>query len=70
MLHLILVRHAETEWNNQHRYQGHSDIPLSVAGRRQAGCIAGRLASQRIDAIYVSDLLRARETAGIIAAQK
>jgi broad specificity phosphatase PhoE len=67
MLHLILVRHGETEWNVQRRYQGQSDVSLSELGQRQAQHIAGRLADQEIDAIYASDLKRAWETASAIA---
>jgi len=67
MLHLILVRHGETEWNAQRRYQGQSDVSLSDLGKRQAKLIAGRLAGKEIDAIYVSDLKRAMETAQVIA---
>ena len=63
MLHLILVRHGETEWNAQRRYQGQSDVPLSKLGRRQAERIAARLAGEKIDFIYASDLKRAWETA-------
>lgn len=66
MLHLILVRHGETEWNVQRRYQGQSDVPLSALGRKQAERVAERLASQKIDAIFASDLKRAWETAQII----
>jgi alpha-ribazole phosphatase len=67
MLHLMLVRHGETEWNVQRRYQGQSDIPLSNLGRRQAELVAERLVGKRIDAIYASDLKRAWETAQAIA---
>jgi broad specificity phosphatase PhoE len=67
MLHLMLVRHGESEWNAQRRYQGQSDVPLSALGRRQAELVAERLAGQKIDAVYASDLQRAWETAGPIA---
>ncbi|MGD8406760.1 MAG: histidine phosphatase family protein [Anaerolineales bacterium] len=67
MLHLMLVRHGETEWNVQRRYQGQSDVPLSELGRRQAELIAERLAGQTIEAVYASDLERAWETASFIA---
>lgn len=67
MLHLLLVRHGETEWNVRRRYQGQSDVPLSELGKQQAALIAKRLAGQTIDAIYASDLERAWETARIIA---
>jgi len=66
MLHLILVRHGETEWNALHRYQGQSDVPLSEIGKRQAKLVAERLLDRKIDAVYVSDLKRARETATAI----
>jgi broad specificity phosphatase PhoE len=67
MLHLMLVRHGESEWNAQRRYQGQSDVPLSALGRRQAELIAERLAGGKIDAVYASDLARAWETARPIA---
>lgn len=67
MLHLMLVRHGETEWNVQRRYQGQSDVPLSELGRWQAQHIAARLARGKIDAVYASDLKRAWETASVIA---
>lgn len=67
MLHLLLVRHGETEWNVRRRYQGQSDVPLSELGKQQAAHIAKRLAGQTIDAMYASDLKRAWETARIIA---
>ena len=67
MLHLILVRHGETEWNALRRYQGQSDVPLSTLGRQQAELVAEQLAGQKIDAIYASDLNRAWKTAQVIA---
>ena len=67
MLHLILVRHGETSWNKQRRYQGQSDVPLNALGHRQAELAARRLADYDIDAIYASDLKRALETAEPIA---
>jgi len=70
MLHLILVRHGETEWNKQHRYQGQVDIPLSTLGKEQAALLAVRLAGRKIDVIYASDLKRAWGTATAIAEKK
>lgn len=67
MLRLYLVRHGETVWNQSLRYQGHTDVPLSDTGRRQAELLAGRLAREEIDAFFASDLSRARETAEILA---
>lgn len=67
MTRLFLVRHGETEWNKNLRYQGHRDIPLSEEGRAQAHKIAHRLAGEKFDAAYASDLSRALETARQIA---
>src|SRR6266704_4249059 len=67
---LWLVRHGLTEWNTQQRYCGHRDIPLSAQGRAQALWLAERLQKEMISAIYTSDLVRARETAEIIAHQR
>jgi len=67
MLRLFLVRHGETAWNVQHRYQGQSDLPLSDVGVEQAEALACRLADEKFDAIYASDLKRAWDTASAIA---
>ena len=60
---LLVIRHGETAWNAEHRIQGHLDIPLSAAGVRQAGRLAQRLANERVDAVYSSELARAWLTA-------
>jgi len=65
---LILVRHGETVWNAEGRYQGATDLPLSAQGKAQAQCLADRLALESIDLVYSSDLKRARQTASAIAA--
>jgi len=67
MLHLLLVRHGEPDWNLTNRFQGHSDIPLNITGHQQAAAIGGRLAKEEIHAIFTSDLSRARDTAKKIA---
>ncbi len=62
---LLLARHGETDWNRERRWQGHADPPLNEAGREQAWSLAGSL-GVRVDALYSSDLARARETAEIV----
>ena len=67
MTTLLLVRHGETDWNRDGRWQGHSDTQLNEAGREQARRVAAEL--DGVDAVYASDLARAAETAEIIAAE-
>jgi probable phosphoglycerate mutase len=62
---LMLIRHGETDWNADGLLQGHTDRPLSDFGRRQARQLADELEGEPFDAIYASDLARARETAEI-----
>lgn len=64
---VILVRHAQTEWNKTNRYQGHLDIPLNEKGLEQARRVALRLSGDDIKAVYTSDLGRALATARAIA---
>src|SRR5262245_2729390 len=70
---LLVVRHGESTWNSEGRWQGQADPPLSPLGEQQAGDAARLLAQQagdqRIDAIWSSDLVRAARTAEIIAAE-
>jgi broad specificity phosphatase PhoE len=63
---LLLVRHGETDWNAVGRLQGHTDRPLSDFGRRQAEQLAAELEGEELEAIYSSDLARARETAEVV----
>ena len=70
MTTFLLVRHGETDWNRDGRWQGHADPPLNETGRRQAHAVAEQLADVPVDAIYSSDLRRAFETAEIVAARK
>jgi broad specificity phosphatase PhoE len=63
---LLLVRHGETDWNADGRLQGQTDRPLSDYGRRQAQQLAVELEGEELEAIYSSDLARARETAEIV----
>jgi probable phosphoglycerate mutase len=64
---VILLRHGETTWNVEGRYQGHLDSPLTPRGESQADALARRLTGVKFAALYSSDLGRARQTAGIIA---
>jgi probable phosphoglycerate mutase len=58
-----LVRHGESTWNSEGRFQGGLDAPLSRRGQAQAAALAAGLASTRFDALYTSPLRRARDTA-------
>jgi broad specificity phosphatase PhoE len=64
----FLTRHGETDWNCEGRWQGHTDIPLNDTGRAQALRVAESLRAAGLSALVSSDLLRARETAEIVAA--
>lgn len=63
---VYIIRHGETEWNAEGRIQGHTDIPLSDKGIRQAQSVAERLSQVDFAAAYSSDLSRTHETAQII----
>lgn len=66
MVRLILIRHGETDYSSQHRYCGFSDPPLNDKGIWQCQQLAARLKDTKIDKVYSSDLVRARQTAEII----
>jgi broad specificity phosphatase PhoE len=65
MTRILLVRHGESEYNSSRRFAGHVDIDLTEMGCRQVERLHERLAEEKIDVIYCSDLLRARRTAEI-----
>jgi probable phosphoglycerate mutase len=67
MTTILLARHGETDWNREHRWQGHADTELNAAGRAQARVLGDRLAGTHLDAVHASDLRRALETAEIAA---
>ncbi|MFW6060618.1 MAG: histidine phosphatase family protein [Phycisphaeraceae bacterium] len=60
---LFLVRHGETVWHAENRYAGRSDIDLTPRGHEQAASLATWARTARLDALWVSPLKRARETA-------
>ncbi|MDX1623688.1 MAG: histidine phosphatase family protein [Gemmatimonadota bacterium] len=64
---ILLVRHGETEWNREDRWQGSgSDVPLNDRGRNQAREVAEAISGRDASALYSSDLQRALETARIV----
>ena len=64
---LVLVRHGETDWNADNRFQGHADPPLNDTGRAQARALGSELARESFAGLYTSPLRRAAETASIVA---
>ncbi len=68
MTEILLIRHGETDWNVQHRFQGQIDVPLNARGHEQARRLGLRLAHEPIQVLLSSDLIRARQTAEPLAA--
>lgn len=67
-MNILLVRHGETAWNREGRYQGRTDIPLSETGQAQVASLGKRLAATPIKVAYASPLSRAKNTAEAILA--
>ena len=67
MTTILIARHGQSDWNHEKRWQGHADRPLTERGRGQAQALADRLAHIELDAVYSSDLQRARDTAAVVA---
>lgn len=67
MTEFLFIRHGETDWNRQQRFQGRIDVPLNSTGRLQAERLAERLAPEVVAALYASDLTRAMQTAEPLA---
>ncbi len=69
-MNILLVRHGETAWNREGRYQGRTDIPLSDVGQTQVAALGRRLATIPIKCAYASPLSRAKNTAEAILADR
>jgi probable phosphoglycerate mutase len=69
MTTLVLCRHGESAGNVERRFGGHGPTPLTELGRAQARALGRALAQTGIDAIYTSDLVRARETAELVGGE-
>jgi probable phosphoglycerate mutase len=67
MTQIAIIRHGTTSWNKAGKLQGHSDIPLDEEGVLQAIKLGQRLSGETWDLVYSSHLIRARQTAAIIA---
>ncbi len=68
-MRLVLIRHGQTEWNREGRWQGQADPPLNALGRQQAQHTAQDLRAAGLEYLYCSDLRRALETATIIGTE-
>ncbi len=64
-----LARHGQTAYNHEGRFQGHLAVPLDATGREQAAALAEVAAGVEIVSLWCSPLLRARETAAVVAAR-
>jgi len=67
---VFLIRHGHIPWDGQKRYVGQSDLPLSPRGKAQAEALRRWFENTPLSRVIASDLKRARETAGIIAANR
>ncbi len=67
---LYIVRHGETVWNIEGRFQGHMDSPLTEKGKQQARELGRKLNNITFDEVFSSDLGRAKHTAELIVLEK
>lgn len=63
---LYIIRHGRTDWNDKHKLQGRTDIPLNDEGRKMAENARAEYAQVHFDVCYCSPLIRAKETAEIL----
>jgi broad specificity phosphatase PhoE len=64
---IVLIRHGETDWNIEGRYQGQADPPLNARGVLQAQQLAEELKKSDLQILYTSPLLRAKQTAQVLS---
>ena len=67
---VLLIRHAQTEWNIQRRFQGHGNSPITEEGQEQLQRLKSRLAGVEFDVVYSSDLGRTMETSQMLSGKK
>ena len=67
MTDFIFIRHGETDWNRQQRFQGQIDVPLNDLGQAQARRLGARMADEPAEHLICSDLQRAQQTAAPLA---
>jgi broad specificity phosphatase PhoE len=67
VVEILLIRHGETDWKRENRFQGHADPPLNALGLEQAAELATALAAEELAAVYSSPLQRALVTAQVVA---
>jgi len=67
---LYIVRHGQTDWNDQHLIQGHTDIALNEIGEKQANDLRAELKNIKFDKVFSSDLVRAKRTAEILVLER
>ncbi len=69
-MEIYMIRHGETQWNKEKRFQGRADIPLNEYGIHLAQVTANALKSIPFTQIYTSPLIRAKETARILTGKR
>jgi len=66
---IILIRHGQTDWNTQMRYQGSKNMPLNATGMSQASLLGRRMKNEKVTKVYASTMKRANDFASIIFGQ-